>query len=179
MGTVALPGIAVIGWTALGEPEGFVSLAALLAPAIVLGIMLPAILASLGAVPGLLVPRSAIIWWRCGSEDRPAIRAWLRRAVLAADGYRCCWCEATEELQLDHYRPWSRGGLTAFWNMLTLCGRCNRIKSNCWVARDGYVFYRPFKDAGNRQVALDILAYERWHRWNLMRWIRAGWSIGS
>src|SRR5256885_17232242 len=142
------------------------------------GLLLPGIVVSVTALPLLLIPGRLRIWYR-HDRDRPAIPARLRRAVYAADRNACCWCGMTAGLQLDHVRPRSRGGLSALWDMVTLCGMCNKVKSNYWVARDGYVFYRPFQGFGNREVAAQILAYELRHRWSPLRWIRAGWSLGS
>lgn len=175
---VALPSAAVIGWASQGEPLQWAGLMGLAIPGLIAGLVLPGVLASLAALPLLLIPGKARIWWR-RDRPRPSIPARLRRAVYAADGHACCWCGATEGLQLDHVRPWSLGGLSALWNMVTLCGMCNKTKSNYWVARDGYVFYKPWAGHGNRLVAADILAYELRHRWSPLRWIRAGWSLGS
>ena len=175
---VALPSAAVIGWAIEGEPLQWTGLAGFLLPGIVAGLMLPGLAASVTALPLLLVPDRLRIWHR-QDRPRPNIPARLRRAVYAADRHRCCWCGSGQGLQVDHVKPWSRGGLSALWNMVTLCGICNKVKSNYWVARDGYVFYRPFAGHGNKAVAADILAYELRHRWNPLRWVRAGWSLGS
>lgn len=178
LGAVVLPSAAIIGWAAEGEPLRLVGMAGFLLPGLVAGLMLPGLVASVMALPLLLVPGRLRIWRR-RDRPRPAIPARLRRAVYAADGHACCWCGMTEGLQVDHVKPWSRGGLSALWNMVTLCGICNKVKSNYWVARDGYVFYRPFQGHGNRTMAADILAYELRHRWSPLRWVRAGWSLGS
>jgi HNH endonuclease len=178
LSAVALPSAAVIGWAAEGEPLRLAGLAGFLLPGILAGLMLPGVVASVTALPLLLIPDRLRIWYR-HDRDRPGIPARLRRAVYAADGHACCWCRSTEGLQVDHVKPWSRGGLTALWNMVTLCGICNKVKSNYWVARDGYVFYRPFQGFGNPEVAAGILAYELRHRWSPLRWVRAGWSLGS
>jgi hypothetical protein len=52
----------------------------------------------------------------------------LRAAIYARDGYRCLRCKREENLQIDHVKPWSRGGYTTEANLQTLCGRCNRWK---------------------------------------------------
>lgn len=175
---VALPSAAVIGWAIEGEPLRWAGLAGFLLPGSVAGLLLPGFIASVMAMPLLLVPARMRIWYRQG-KPRPRIPDRLRRAVYAADRHRCCWCGASEGLQLDHVKPWSRGGLSALWNMVTLCGYHNKVKSNYWVARDGYVFYRPFNGHGDKGTAAQILAFELRHRWNPLRWIRAGWSLGS
>lgn len=194
--SIAPPVAALSGWYYLNEPMRVPGLGALLFAGMILGVLTPGALVSAESVPLLLIPDRWRIWWRRRSERRPALRAWLRRAVYAADRHRCCYCGSRESLQLDHVKPWSRGGLSALWNMMTLCGRCNRVKSNYWVARDGYVFFRPFMDAGKlaaemcremrlppgttpEEIAADILRYELRHRWHPGRWIRAGWQLAS
>jgi HNH endonuclease len=171
-----LPLAAVWGWIDLHEPAAGVGFGLFVLPALVLGVMTPGALVSIHSLPLLLIPDRTRIWWRHG-KARPAWHAWLKRAVMAADRYRCCYCGSPEHLQIDHVKPWSRGGLSALWNLTILCARCNRVKSNYWVARDGYVFYRPFSDANDQALAAEILRHELRHRWNPGRWIRAGWSI--
>jgi ATP adenylyltransferase len=56
----------------------------------------------------------------------------VRYEVLKRDG-RCLLCGATpqeERLEVDHIRPRSKGGGNGADNLQTLCGRCNRGKSN-------------------------------------------------
>jgi hypothetical protein len=129
------------------------------------------------AVVGLAVPWRLRRWYRRG-YDRPAVAAWLRRAVYAADRYRCCWCRGRFQLQVDHIRPWSLGGLTCLWNTAVLCGRCNRVKSNYWRFRSGHVVYRAFEGSADARVAAAILAHEKRMRWNAARWLRAVWALG-
>jgi hypothetical protein len=166
------------GWARVGEPLHAAGLWAVLILGFLAAVIMPALIVSFESLPMLLIPKRTVIWWRQGRE-RPTIRAFIRRAVLAADRHRCCWCHARDDLQVDHYRPYSRGGLNVIWNFMTLCGTCNRVKSNIWVTRNGYVFYRGFKDSDNKAQALQILAYERWHRWWPGRWIRAGLSLAA
>lgn len=177
---IAPPAAALAGWADLGQPGHAIGLVAMLVPGMLAGLVAPGLAASAESLPLLLVPDRARIWWRHRNEGRrPSLPGWLRRAVYAADRNRCCYCGSGQELQLDHVKPWSRGGLSAMWNMMTLCGRCNRVKSNFWIARDGYRFYRPWSGAGNEREAEAILRYELRHRWGLGRWIRAGWSLST
>lgn len=56
----------------------------------------------------------------------------IRYEVLKRDG-RCLLCGATpqeERLEVDHVKPRSKGGGNGADNLQTLCGRCNRGKSN-------------------------------------------------
>lgn len=48
--------------------------------------------------------------------------------VFARDGFRCVYCEATRELQVDHITPVARGGTDALDNLQTLCRSCNQAK---------------------------------------------------
>jgi hypothetical protein len=125
------------------------------------------------AVLAVIVPRRWRAWWRhLHPGYRPHIRVRLRRAVEAADRYRCVSCREPFDLQLDHIRPWSSGGPTALWNLALLCGWCNRVKSNYWQYRSGFVSYRPY-GTGDLALAAEILRAERRARANPFRWLRA------
>ncbi len=193
--SVVPPAAALYGWLDLNQPMHATGLGVLLFLGMLAGVLAPGALVSFESLPLLLIPDKWRIQWRKGSDRRPAFRMWLKRAIYAADRYRCCYCGERVGLQLDHVKPWSRGGLSALWNLMLLCSRCNRVKSNYWVAKDGYVFYRPFMDANKlaaqmcvvlgfhpattaEQIAADILRFELRHRWHPGRWIRAGWQLG-
>jgi 5-methylcytosine-specific restriction endonuclease McrA len=58
-------------------------------------------------------------------------RVWTddeRRLILERDGWACVWCGSTDELQIDHVVPFSRGGACSADNAVVLCGPCNRRK---------------------------------------------------
>jgi hypothetical protein len=80
----------------------------------------------------------------------------LWHAVLAADGYACIWCKSRVALQVDHARPRAHGGTDSPRNLVTLCTLHNTVKSNYWVADDGYVFYRPWPRHDNKKLARRI-----------------------
>jgi hypothetical protein len=134
--------------------------------------------ASMASVAPVLVPRR-VRMARRHDRPRPPIPRWLRKAVYAADRYRCVYCASRLQLQLDHVIPWSFGGLTVLWNLVTLCGRCNRIKSNYWKSDTGQVYYRPFRNAASKGMAGMILRRELRTRRNPVRWVRAArtWYI--
>jgi hypothetical protein len=58
----------------------------------------------------------------------------LRALVLMRDGAQCRLCGATPQdgakLQVDHIKPWSKGGETVMENLQILCEQCNLGKSN-------------------------------------------------
>ncbi len=56
-----------------------------------------------------------------------------RRNLYEHYGYKCCYCGKefkTNELNLDHVMPKSRGGLTSWVNIVTACLGCNGRKGN-------------------------------------------------
>ena len=71
-----------------------------------------------------------------GRQRRPAgrqrrRRVWSdeeRRFILDRDGWRCVYCGSTDELEIDHIVPFSRGGACSIDNAQVLCGPCNRSK---------------------------------------------------
>jgi hypothetical protein len=64
------------------------------------------------------------------------IKLRMRFDILERDGYRCVKCgsspanERGVKLEIDHIKPWSKGGETIPENLQTLCKKCNTGKSN-------------------------------------------------
>ncbi|KAB2833205.1 MAG: HNH endonuclease, partial [Candidatus Brocadia sp.] len=56
--------------------------------------------------------------------------------VMRNDNFKCRICgrsPATDQnikLEVDHVKPWSKGGETVIENLQTLCSDCNSGKSN-------------------------------------------------
>ena len=55
-----------------------------------------------------------------------------RATVIRRAGGMCAQCGSTEEPQIDHIKPWSKGGTHSLDNLQLLCGPCNRAKGDRW-----------------------------------------------
>ena len=185
---------AVAGWGYLHEPFAGKGLLALLALGAIAGIMMPAILISIFDMPKLLVPSRwrawyrhwraegdhlCFLWWcifplATREEQRSShIPKWMHRIVLSIDRYECVACHARTDLQVDHRKPWAAGGLVVLWNLMTLCGTCNKIKSDYCPRR----WYTPFVGYDNLPEARRIYRRERWLVLSPARWVRAGFAV--
>lgn len=173
-----LPGaLTLLLWLADNDPLGMAGLAWFMALGALLTLFWPLAAVLVLQAPASLVPRRWRTWWRHGQDHRPAIPAWLRRVVLAADHHACCFCKSSQQLQVDHVFPWSLGGRTTLWNCMTLCGPCNRVKSNYWVHPSGRVTYNPFEGRGWPERASRILQCELNTRKSPIRLIRAAIAL--
>jgi len=54
----------------------------------------------------------------------------LTSLILAKYDYKCTICDSTDNLQIDHIFPYSKGGKTVMNNLTVLCSKCNRNKSD-------------------------------------------------
>lgn len=53
-----------------------------------------------------------------------------RKSIFLRDKYRCQYCNARDELTLDHVVPVSRGGEWSWQNLVTACSKCNTKKGD-------------------------------------------------
>jgi 5-methylcytosine-specific restriction endonuclease McrA len=65
-----------------------------------------------------------------GTALREHIPLSLRRQILATG--RCALCGSTDSLQVDHIKPYSKGGTNEAENLQCLCRPCNRRKYDKW-----------------------------------------------
>ena len=57
----------------------------------------------------------------------------LRLEILIRDGYRCRYCGVSVSdatANMDHVRPWKKGGKTKMQNLVAACRSCNKAKGN-------------------------------------------------
>lgn len=123
--------------------------------------------------------RGALARHKRPHRDRPlAARAFkraLKRAALRDCGRRCVYCGALlapELATLDHVYPLARGGTHAPGNLVTACGRCNRLKGGMlpqeffarhpWAGmnfmRYARTVHRALKRGARRAVSLALAA---------------------
>lgn len=80
------------------------------------------------------------IWDSICKIERAKVTNRMRFAIYKRDGYRCCKCgRKTNDLEIDHIMPISKGGKTHPNNLQTLCKKCNQNKSN--VIESGTILY--------------------------------------
>jgi 5-methylcytosine-specific restriction endonuclease McrA len=63
-----------------------------------------------------------------GTSKRESLAPSVKKEVLSI-GY-CVYCGSTEQLQVDHIIPYSKGGTHDKENLQCLCFICNRAKSD-------------------------------------------------
>lgn len=81
-----------------------------------------------------------------------------RRTVIARDRYTCQYCGGQfgrGELTLDHIIPRSRGGETAWENVVAACRACNQRKGNRTPDEAGYALLSTPRRP--RYIALTLL----------------------
>lgn len=75
-----------------------------------------------------------IKWTNSIAGQRALMTSQLRDKIKQRDNYKCCSCSlGTEDepnllLEIDHIIPLSKGGMTTYVNLQTLCWKCNRTK---------------------------------------------------
>jgi 5-methylcytosine-specific restriction endonuclease McrA len=91
-----------------------------------------------------------------------------RRTVLARDHYTCQYCgrqPSRKDLTVDHVLPRSRGGHTAWENVVAACQRCNGRKGNRTPEEAGMSLLSP--PVRPRYVALTLVeGGETRHVWD-------------
>lgn len=71
------------------------------------------------------------IWDSICRVERAKVSNKMRFAIYERDNYRCCICHRrTDDLEIDHIFPISKGGKSVYDNLQTLCHECNTKKSN-------------------------------------------------
>lgn len=74
---------------------------------------------------------------------RLTARRITRRALFARDGNACQYCGSGARLTLDHVLPRSRGGVSAWDNVVAACAPCNLRKGDRLPHEAGMALARP------------------------------------
>lgn len=71
------------------------------------------------------------IWDAICRVERGKVTNKMRFSIYARDDHRCCKCgRRTDDLEIDHIIPVSKGGKSTYNNLQTLCHSCNVKKGN-------------------------------------------------
>ena len=71
------------------------------------------------------------VWNAICRVERGKVSNKMRFSIYERDGYRCCKCHRkTNDLEIDHIIPISKGGKSTYDNLQTLCHRCNVEKGS-------------------------------------------------
>jgi len=63
-------------------------------------------------------------------KRRRVLNRSLVKKVLNKYNHTCVYCGSTENLTIDHVKPFSKGGKDNFSNLQVLCKSCNSRKGN-------------------------------------------------
>lgn len=94
------------------------------------------------------------------------LSVWMRLKVLDAYEHSCNHCGATDDLEIDHIWPLSKGGLHWEVNLQVLCSHCNKKKGNSLQLRspEALAVLVPILGPGLRRVL----------RW---AWLAVAWLV--
>lgn len=88
-----------------------------------------------------------------------------RHNVLHRDDHTCQYCGARgRRLTVDHVVPRSRGGSSAWTNVVACCNRCNEYKGDRTPEQAGLTLRRQPYRPGNR-LAFEISKYAHLRDW--------------
>ncbi len=109
------------------------------------------------------------------ARERPRMSKRRKQRIFERDGFACKKCGATEELEIDHVHPWSKGGSEKDENLQTLCWDCNNEKRDKHDGMSGVAAeQKPLFMDGELAEAPGPLATEALATWNAIA-PNAGW----
>lgn len=63
-------------------------------------------------------------------KKRKSLPSKVRKEILLKYKFTCQTCGNKERLEIDHIKPFSKGGTDDYWNLTVLCKTCNIKKGN-------------------------------------------------
>ena len=93
-----------------------------------------------------------------------SITAQDRQEVRQTHNFRCGYCGVSEsdiggQLEIDHYRPTTKGGRDNLDNLVYACVHCNRFKGNYWPDGDdpqSFYLLHPGEDELSQHVQITV-----------------------
>jgi HNH endonuclease len=82
------------------------------------------------------------------------------QAIIRRDGHKCCYCNVNlkgKNATVDHILPRSKGGLTAWSNLVGCCFTCNQKKGNRLLEDSGMSLLR-------KPTTPTMILMERFHK---------------
>ena len=79
--------------------------------------------------------------------------SWLWLAICTGSRWRCVAC-GQYGVQVDHVRPRALGGRSVPVNLVVLCHRCNRVKSD-WFPASGYHPFPGYDDPAQAEAIFE------------------------
>lgn len=93
-----------------------------------------------------------------------------RKNILSRDSYRCQYCGkrlAATALSIDHVVPKSRGGRSAWTNVVAACARCNTRKGDATPHEAGMKLLKVPAVPTRNPMGPDRIERERHRIWNI------------
>lgn len=89
-----------------------------------------------------------------------------RRSILIRDKHTCAYCNAKENLTIDHILPSSRGGQDIWENMISCCERCNLKKGNKTPEEAGMkLLFQPYKPYNKISLTIHTSNITEWNKY--------------
>lgn len=86
-----------------------------------------------------------------------------RRAIFTRDNHTCSYCNAKENLTVDHIVPQSRGGKNEWSNLITACLECNLKKGNRTPNEAGMrLLFQPYKPINKISLTIHNSNNKEW-----------------
>lgn len=86
-----------------------------------------------------------------------------RRAIFTRDKHTCAYCNAKENLTVDHIIPQSRNGKDEWENLITSCLKCNLKKGNRTPKEAGMqLLYQPYKPYNKISLTIHTSNVSEW-----------------
>ncbi len=98
----------------------------------------------------------------------PVVRL-CRKNIMLRDGHQCQYCSLrlmTQDMNIDHVMPKSRGGAESWENLVTACKRCNLVKGRRTPEEAGMrLLRRPSAPRWSLSTQILLSQPDPFHEW--------------